>query len=106
PDYVCARDWKKERKAKPVDGIEVYIHQVMNSSVIRIDLSTLVEIQSSEEDHLSDQDYTEKPKRERNLWSKLSPSILQKLQIDIISNFFASPTVCIIVALNGGPDTS
>ncbi|GBB85754.1 hypothetical protein RclHR1_01220050 [Rhizophagus clarus] len=27
-DYVRARDWKKEKKAKPVDGTSVHIHQV------------------------------------------------------------------------------
>ncbi|CAG8708759.1 10088_t:CDS:2 [Cetraspora pellucida] len=81
PDYVCARDWKKERRAKPVDGTEVHIHQVTNSSVIGINngsfnvsrrpkkstrkRKTICYLESSEEDHLSDQDYTEEPKKNK-----------------------------------------
>src|SRR6266480_5919911 len=38
--------------------------------------------------------------------SKLFASILHKLQIDIKSNFLVSPTVCFLVELNGGPETS
>ncbi|CAB5217141.1 unnamed protein product [Rhizophagus irregularis] len=36
PDYAHARDWKKEKKVKPVDGTSVHFHQVTDSSVIGI----------------------------------------------------------------------
>src|SRR4051794_39322971 len=38
--------------------------------------------------------------------SKLFASILHKPQTDTRSNFFASPMVCCLLELNGGPETS
>src|SRR2546423_12774025 len=43
---------------------------------------------------------------EQSKQSKLFASILHKPQTDIRSNFFASPTVCCLLELNGGPETS
>ncbi|CAB5390027.1 unnamed protein product [Rhizophagus irregularis] len=83
PDYAHARDWKKEKKVKPVDGTSVHFHQVTDSSVIGInngsfDVSRKPKStgkrksiryhyteSSDEEDHSSDSDYTEKPERKQ-----------------------------------------
>ncbi|PKK72205.1 hypothetical protein RhiirC2_710553 [Rhizophagus irregularis] len=84
PDYAHARDWKKEKKVKPVDGTSVHFHQVTDSSVIGINNGSFdvsrkpkkstgkrksiryhYTESSDEEDHSSDSDYTEKPERKQ-----------------------------------------
>ncbi|CAG8814096.1 36323_t:CDS:2, partial [Racocetra persica] len=80
-DYELARSWKKE--TKPVSGPSVHIRKVKaDNSLIGINngsfdvnrkpkksnrkrKSVCYTLSSEEEDHSSDQDYTEKPKREK-----------------------------------------
>ncbi|CAG8608645.1 2558_t:CDS:2, partial [Racocetra fulgida] len=58
-DYELARSWKKE--TKPVSGPSVHIRKVKaDNSLIGINNGSF---DVKKEDHSSDQDYTEKPKR-------------------------------------------
>ncbi|GET55954.1 hypothetical protein GLOIN_2v1580400 [Rhizophagus irregularis DAOM 181602=DAOM 197198] len=57
PDYAHARDWKKEKKVKPVDGTSPKSTGKRKSIRYRYTES------SDEEEHSSDSDYTEKPER-------------------------------------------
>ncbi|CAG8588242.1 3265_t:CDS:2 [Paraglomus brasilianum] len=89
-DCAHARDWKNEKKTKPVDKTSVHFHQVTatDNSMIGInngsfDVSSkskrstrkrksICYSESSEEDHLSDPDYAEKSERKQKSRSKRS----------------------------------